>query len=101
MRRPPRSALFPYTTLFGSGVVGGRGRREAGAGGLVVDVAPGEAVQGGRADREVVRVGADGRRAGAVADRQVAAGLGRVGGHVGQGRARTPGPRAVLSDARG
>src|SRR5438034_2641808 len=30
MRKPPRSTLFPYTTLFRSGAAG-RGRRAAGA----------------------------------------------------------------------
>src|SRR5438094_4772119 len=29
LRRPPRSTLFPYTTLFRSGRVEGRARREA------------------------------------------------------------------------
>src|SRR2546422_3410140 len=28
IRRPPRSTLFPYTTLFRSGVLDGRGRGE-------------------------------------------------------------------------
>src|SRR2546427_8947888 len=28
IRRPPRSTLFPYTTLFRSGVVGAEGLRE-------------------------------------------------------------------------
>src|SRR5437879_8779157 len=33
LRRPPRSTLFPYTTLFRSGVVGDRGpRRKRGQG---------------------------------------------------------------------
>src|SRR5258708_17607157 len=33
IRRPPRSTLFPYTTLFRSLGIGGRhGRREAGTG---------------------------------------------------------------------
>src|SRR3712207_8548004 len=32
IRRPPRSTLFPYTTLFRSGAQGGRGRTEAPAG---------------------------------------------------------------------
>src|SRR5207302_1034670 len=82
------------------GVVGGRGGRAAGGGGLVVEVAPAEAVEGGRADGEVVRVGADRRRAGAVADRQVAAGLGRVGGRVDQGGAVREVGRGVEGDAR-
>src|SRR5207237_3044246 len=29
IRRPPRSTLFPYTTLFRSSLARGRGRREA------------------------------------------------------------------------
>src|SRR3712207_9014098 len=33
IRRPPRSTLFPYTTLFRSRGVGGRGRRERTAAG--------------------------------------------------------------------
>src|SRR2546429_6937649 len=32
IRRPPRSTLFPYTTLFRSGVVRGPARRREGAG---------------------------------------------------------------------
>src|SRR5256885_13063401 len=32
IRRPPRSTLFPYTTLFRSGVDGGPGRRDRDAG---------------------------------------------------------------------
>src|SRR5205085_1570073 len=83
------------------GVVGRGGRMELGAGGLrVADRAPGEAVESGRADREVVRVGADGRRAGAVADRQVPARLGLVGGRVDQGGAVREVGRAVEGDAR-
>src|SRR2546421_2316394 len=35
IRRPPRSTLFPYTTLFRSHVAGGRlARRQADAGGV-------------------------------------------------------------------
>src|SRR3712207_8973657 len=33
IRRPPRSTLFPYTTLFRSMAAGGRRKRRAGAGG--------------------------------------------------------------------
>src|SRR5256885_3856483 len=29
IRRPPRSTLFPYTTLFRSSTTGGRGRRSS------------------------------------------------------------------------
>src|SRR4051794_41503586 len=32
IRRPPRSTLFPYTTLFRSGAAGGRGAAGAAAG---------------------------------------------------------------------
>src|SRR2546422_8223594 len=32
IRRPPRSTLFPYTTLFRSGRGGGRDRRRGGGG---------------------------------------------------------------------
>src|SRR2546422_6318648 len=54
IRRPPRSTLFPYTTLFRSVVVGGGNAamcaalsaREAGARVLVVEKAP-EAWRGG------------------------------------------------------
>src|SRR5205085_1046033 len=83
----------------GVGVIGGRGSREGRARGLVVDVAPAEAGQGRRADREVVRVGADGRRAGAVADRQVPARLGLVGGRVDQGGAVLEVGRAAEGDS--
>src|SRR3712207_7681864 len=34
IRRPPRSTLFPYTTLFRSGRFGAPGRREVGHGKL-------------------------------------------------------------------
>src|SRR2546426_2431444 len=42
IRRPPRSTLFPYTTLFRSGGGGARGRRRDGRGGHGVrrDVLP-------------------------------------------------------------
>src|SRR5260370_32560350 len=33
IRRPPRSTLFPYTTLFRSGSTAGLGRRGSGRGG--------------------------------------------------------------------
>src|SRR3712207_8505710 len=49
IRRPPRSTLFPYTTLFRSGAVG----EAEGGGGDVVDVGCGEGgTLGARADRE-------------------------------------------------
>src|SRR5437762_8433399 len=38
IRRPPRSTLFPYTTLFRSRLVGGAGERGA-LGNLLFDVA--------------------------------------------------------------
>src|SRR5439155_140089 len=69
------------------GVVGGRGGAEGSARGVGVDVATGEAVQGGRPDRAGVGVGGHGRRAGAVSDRQVAARLGLVGVRIDQGGA--------------
>src|ERR1035438_6432793 len=34
IRRPPRSTLFPYTTLFRSGGLSGRPRLPSGAGGV-------------------------------------------------------------------
>src|SRR5258707_8079191 len=37
IRRPPRSTLFPYTTLFRSLDGGGRARRRSRAAGAVVD----------------------------------------------------------------
>src|SRR3712207_7067379 len=40
IRRPPRSTLFPYTTLFRSVGGGGRGRRRRGKGAAVLDLRP-------------------------------------------------------------
>src|SRR5256885_9395006 len=40
IRRPPRSTLFPYTTLFRSGGGGGAGRWQPGRRGGVGPVAP-------------------------------------------------------------
>src|SRR5256885_5211900 len=59
IRRPPRSTLFPYTTLFRSHCLGGRVRAQPRAAGLFLD-------QGGGADAE--RVPARGARA--VGDRR-------------------------------
>src|SRR2546430_3224552 len=52
IRRPPRSTLFPYTTLFRSGC----------AAGLDVDVDDDGAVGVGRADRDDDAVGAGDRK---------------------------------------
>src|SRR3712207_7477587 len=64
IRRPPRSTLFPYTTLFrseGRGAAGGRARARPGAG---------AAVARERAHRSQPPVrGAPGTEAGAAADR--------------------------------
>src|SRR5688572_31220045 len=50
-RRPPRSPLFPYTTLFRSALVGGPADEHALPRGEAVhlhdDVAPGDALRGG------------------------------------------------------
>src|SRR3712207_377783 len=40
IRRPPRSTLFPYTTLFRSGVLRVRGEVEVGAVGDALELAP-------------------------------------------------------------
>src|SRR5256885_12175240 len=57
IRRPPRSTLFPYTTLFRSGLAGfrqqlpdGEGRHAADHGQRAEDGAPAQGVVDGRAD---------------------------------------------------
>src|SRR5690349_22204084 len=65
IRRPPRSTLFPYTTLFRSGPPGGGGRRRRGRGAhrLRVDRRPGvpplrrdASRRGGDQDRKSTRL---------------------------------------------
>src|SRR3712207_8061880 len=59
IRRPPRSTLFPYTTLFRSRLAVGRGgQRDARVGVQVVDV---------RGGHQAVHGGVDGRRRAAAA----------------------------------
>src|SRR5687767_15757018 len=67
IRRPPRSTLFPYTTLFRSRGVGLDGRRHRLEGSAAAAAAQQEPTLGGRAqapgERAVVRRGArDGGR---------------------------------------
>src|SRR5690242_21328990 len=50
IRRPPRSTLFPYTTLFRSLVLGGRLHREVGGLGAAQD-----AIDIGRRRTELIR----------------------------------------------
>src|SRR5438094_3786363 len=57
LRRPPRSTLFPYTTLFRSGGV--QARRDdlpAGAAGVEDDVARDTAMIGATSDRKSTRL---------------------------------------------
>src|SRR5256885_3263101 len=54
IRRPPRSTLFPYTTLFRSGVAPGRGPRRHPR-----KILPGRSVSAGAIDADLV---VDGRR---------------------------------------
>src|SRR5256885_3433678 len=65
IRRPPRSTLFPYTTLFRSGR-GRLGGQSAGGGqGSSADGADGGSGELGLGGRDVqVRAGPEGRRAG-------------------------------------
>src|SRR2546422_1544031 len=64
IRRPPRSTLFPYTTLFRSGegrARGGRGRRRRGRGGIPQRRVHGCGCEprrrlGGRRDRKSTRL---------------------------------------------
>src|SRR5690348_18016627 len=68
IRRPPRSTLFPYTTLFRSGVEGQVIRRAALAALLLAGACttshPHKVVVGARADHDLVRM-----RSGACAGR--------------------------------
>src|SRR3712207_7719003 len=62
MRRPPRSTLFPYTTLFRSLIAGGaEGDAEAGPGGHVRAGAPGPG-RGGDEGRGSIRSSVFGAR---------------------------------------
>src|SRR2546430_8928585 len=56
IRRPPRSTLFPYTTLFRSdaqGVHGAEVAQQFGGGGGVAGLGGGHGLLAGRADRPV------------------------------------------------
>src|SRR3989442_11757930 len=52
IRRPPRSTLFPYTTLFRSHLESGRGQQLLGAGGLL----PANGRAPGQGDRKSTRL---------------------------------------------
>src|SRR2546427_6949896 len=59
IRRPPRSTLFPYTTLFRSGFRGGAGEAQGAAGGAAVVGAQGgraPVAAGGQGDRKSTRL---------------------------------------------
>src|SRR2546425_6181786 len=61
IRRPPRSTLFPYTTLFRSAPVGTPVHRVPDAGDGVASRPQGNARQGGGAERDSSLPGAHGR----------------------------------------
>src|SRR3712207_8714706 len=59
IRRPPRSTLFPYTTLFRSQVVGAAGPRDRPPGhgpGAALDLRPGDGREAHRPDGRCVPV---------------------------------------------